>query len=77
MTRALPPFSPGTYVCLVSVHVSGHEMGDSAMRIHFYTDCHNVEDEDTDKWDTGPLGDQVTCVRCIQDMITDRVLVLP
>jgi len=47
------------------------------MRIHYFTDCVNVEDEDTDKWDTGPLGDRVTCALCLEAMITDRVLILP
>ena len=47
------------------------------MRIHFYTDCVNVDDEDADKWDTGPLGDRVTCVLCLDAMIEDRVLILP
>ncbi len=47
------------------------------MRIHFYSDCINVEDEATDKWDLGPLGDRVTCVLCLQEMITERVLILP
>jgi hypothetical protein len=46
------------------------------MRIHFYADCVNVDDEDEERWDTGTFGDKVTCVRCIQDMILDRHLVV-
>jgi hypothetical protein len=51
--------------------------GENGMRIHFYTDCENVADEAGEKWDTGPMGDLVTCVVCLEAMIEDRVLILP
>lgn len=46
------------------------------MRIHFYADCANVEDEDVDRWDLGPHGDMVTCVLCLREMITEKVLIV-